>query len=78
MEDLASSIFHFPPHNDWSFDLNISRISAYLVKREAVIIIQTNYRALRYRIQFKRKRRAAITIQVILFLWNQDKFVQVK
>ncbi|XP_022328925.1 unconventional myosin heavy chain 6-like isoform X10 [Crassostrea virginica] len=36
---------------------------AYLVKREAVIIIQTNYRALRYRIQFKRKRRAAITIQ---------------
>ncbi|XP_062572386.1 myosin-I heavy chain-like isoform X2 [Saccostrea cucullata] len=36
---------------------------AYLVKREAVIILQTNFRALRYRIQFKRQRRAAITIQ---------------
>nr|XP_034326517.1 myosin-I heavy chain isoform X5 [Crassostrea gigas] len=36
---------------------------AYLVKREAVIILQTNFRALRYRIQFKRLRRAAITIQ---------------
>ncbi|XP_056022495.1 myosin-I heavy chain-like isoform X9 [Ostrea edulis] len=36
---------------------------AYVVKREAVIILQTNFRALRYRIQFKRQRRAAITIQ---------------
>lgn len=57
-------------HNTWLISNGQSPIkiilSAYLVKREAVIILQTNFRALRYRIQFKRLRRAAITIQASL------------
>lgn len=58
--------FSWPQTNLWWPVNYIPILSAYLVKREAVIILQTNFRALRYRIQFKRLRRAAITIQVCL------------
>lgn len=43
---------------DWLF------FSDYIRLREATIIIQTNYRAFRHRIQFLRKRKAAILLQV--------------